>query len=177
MFIRRTQTRSTPSGQTYFTHRLVRSHRSQATSVATSSPSGPCCRLDPVGGRSPTHRVSQDKVRQQTLGAQPGGRHLSIPRHLWPCCAAVWIRSSAVRPLLPEASTALEEEAQRMAARLLEGEADVTGTGGEASSEDLQTVEVGSVELTRPRSVGVEQVGCWALEQLGLGEPCWVSWG
>ena len=27
MFIRRTQTRSTPSGQTYFTHRLVRSHR------------------------------------------------------------------------------------------------------------------------------------------------------
>ena len=27
MFIRRTQTRSTHSGQTYFTHRLVRSHR------------------------------------------------------------------------------------------------------------------------------------------------------
>ncbi len=24
--------------------------------------------------------------------------------------------------------------------------------------------------LTRPRSVGVEQVGCWALEQLGLGD-------
>ena len=57
-----------------------------------------------------------------------------------------------------------------MAERLLEGEADVTGTGGEASSEELQTVEVGSVELTRPRSVGVEQVGCWALEQLGLGD-------
>ena len=31
-------------------------------------------------------------------------------------------------------------------------------------------MEVGSVELTRPRSVGVEQVGCWALEQLGLGD-------
>ena len=57
-----------------------------------------------------------------------------------------------------------------MAERLLEGEADVTGAGGEASSEDLQTVEVDSVELTRPRSVGVEQVGCWALEQLGLVE-------
>ena len=56
-----------------------------------------------------------------------------------------------------------------MAERLLEGEADV-GAGGEASSEDLQTVEVDSVELTRPRSVGVEQVGCWALEQLGLGD-------
>ena len=46
----------------------------------------------------------------------------------------------------------------------------MTGTAGEASSEELQTVEVGSVELTRPRSVGVEQVGCWALEQLGLGD-------
>ena len=57
-----------------------------------------------------------------------------------------------------------------MAERLLEGEADVTGTAGEASSEDLQTVAVDSVELTRPRSVGVEQVGRWALEQLGLVE-------
>ena len=57
-----------------------------------------------------------------------------------------------------------------MAERLLQGEADVTGTAGEASSEDLQTVAVDSVELTRPRSVGVEQVGRWALEQLGLVE-------
>ena len=129
MFIRRTQTRSTPSGQTYFTHRLVRSHR--------------------VSG----------KVRQQTLLNL--GRHFSIPRHLWPLlCRRLDQILSGQLPLLPEASTQLEEEAQRMAERLLEGEADVTGTGGEASSEDLQTVEVDSVELTRPRSVGVEQVGC-----------------
>ena len=137
MFIRRTQTRSTPSGQTYFTHRLVRSHR--------------------VSG----------KVRQQTLLNL--GCHFSIPRHHWPLlCRRLDQILSGQLPLLPEASTQLEEEAQRMAQRLLEGEADVTGTGGEASSEDLQTVEVGSVELTRPRSVRVEQVGCWALEQLGL---------
>ena len=51
----------------------------------------------------------------------------------------------------------MEEEAQR----ILEGEADVTGTAGEASSEDLQTVAVDSVELTR-----LEQVGRWALEQV-----------
>ena len=91
MFIRRTQTRSTPSGQTYFTHRLVRSHR--------------------LSG----------KVRQQTLLNL--GRHFSIPRHLTgPCCAAVWIRSSAVScPCCQEASTQLEEEAQRMAERLLRG--------------------------------------------------------
>ena len=139
MFIRRTQTRSTPSGQTYFTHRLVRSHR--------------------VSG----------KVRQQTLLNL--GRHFSIPRHDWPLlCRRLDEILSGQLPLIQEGSAPLEEEAQRMAERLLEGEADVTGTAGEASSEDLQTVAVDSVELTRPRSVGVEQVGRWALEQLGLVE-------
>ncbi len=137
MFIRRTQTRSSSSGQTYFTHRLVR-----------------------------THRVS-GKVRQQTLLNL--GRHFSIPRDQWPLlCRRLDQILTGQLPLIEEVSTPLEEEAQRMAERLLEGEADVMGAGGEAPSEDLQTVEVGSVELMRPRSVGVEQVGCWALEQLGV---------
>ena len=139
MFIRRTQTRSLHSGQTYFTHRLVRSHR--------------------VSG----------KVRQQTLLNL--GRHFSVPREDWPLlCRRLDQILTGQLPLLPVASTPLEEEAQRMAQRLLEGEADVTGVGGEVASEDLQTVEVDSLALTRPRSVGVEQVGCWALEQLGLGD-------
>ena len=137
LFIRRTQTRSTQSAQTYFTHRLVRSQR--------------------ISG----------KVRQQTLLNL--GSHFSIPRHDWPLlCRRLDQILSGQLPLFQEGSAPLEEEAQRMAERLLQGEADVTGTGGEASSGDLQTVEVDSVELTRPRSVGVEQVGCWALEQLGL---------
>jgi len=139
MFVRRTQTRSLSSGQTYFTYRLVRSHR--------------------VSG----------KVRQQTLLNL--GRHFSIPREDWPLlCRRLDQILTGQLPLLPVASTLLEEEAQRMAQRLLEGEADVTGLGREAASEDLQTVEVDSVALTRPRSVGVEQAGCWALEQLGLGD-------
>ncbi len=139
MFIRRTQTRSISSGQTYFTHRLVRSHR--------------------VSG----------KVRQQTLLNL--GSHFPIPREDWPLlCRRLEDILSGQLPLLEEVSTPLEVEAQRMAERLLQGEADVMGAGREAPSEDLQTVEVGSVELTRPRSVGVEQVGCWALEQLGVGD-------
>ena len=64
----------------------------------------------------------------------------------------------------------MEEEAQRMASACSRGEADVTGTAGEASSEDLQTVEVDSVELRRPRSVGVEAGGPVGAEQLGLVE-------
>ncbi len=139
MFIRRTQTRSISSGQTYFTHRLVRSHR--------------------VSG----------KVRQQTLLNL--GSHFPIPREDWPLlCRRLEEILSGQLSLIQQSSTQLEEEAQRLAERLLQGEADVMGTGREAPSEDLQTVEVDSVELTRPRSVGVEQVGCWALEQLGVGD-------
>ena len=83
LFIRRTQTRSTPSGQTYFTHRLVRSHR--------------------LSG----------KVRQQTLAP------LLHPSGL---CR----RLDQILSQLIQGVTQLEEEAQRMAERLLEGEADVT---------------------------------------------------
>ena len=33
-------------------------------------------------------------------------------------------------------------------------------------SVDLQAVDVDSLELSRPRTVGVEQVGLWAMQQL-----------
>ena len=39
---------------------------------------------------------------------------------------------------------------------------------GGVGRPDLQTVDVGSLELVRPRSVGVEHVGLWAMERLGL---------
>ena len=34
--------------------------------------------------------------------------------------------------------------------------------------QDVQRVDVDSLELIRPRSVGVEHVGLWAMDQLGL---------
>ena len=40
--------------------------------------------------------------------------------------------------------------------------------GTTAEPTDVQPVDVDSLRLVRPRSVGVEQVGLWALEQLGL---------
>ena len=39
-----------------------------------------------------------------------------------------------------------------------------------AEGRDLQLVDVGTLELTRPRSVGVEHAGLWAMEELGLEE-------
>ena len=41
--------------------------------------------------------------------------------------------------------------------------------GAEVTATDLQTVDVESLELERPRTVGVEHVGLWAMERLGLG--------
>jgi len=38
----------------------------------------------------------------------------------------------------------------------------------ETASADLQAVDVNSLELTRPRTVGVEQLGLWAMQQLNF---------
>jgi hypothetical protein len=37
-----------------------------------------------------------------------------------------------------------------------------------AAPVDIQNVDVDSLELTRPRSVGVEQIGLWAMQQLNF---------
>ena len=61
---------------------------------------------------------------------------------------------------------ALEAHAQRIAAQLLARER--TGPPVAAHRPDIQRVDVDSLELIRPRSVGVEHVGLWAMDQLGL---------
>ena len=57
----------------------------------------------------------------------------------------------------------VEREAQRIAMQLVQRGAEVAAGG-----TDLQTVDVESLELERPRTVGVEHVGLWAMERLGL---------
>ena len=43
-----------------------------------------------------------------------------------------------------------------------------TGAPAPAHEHDIQRLDVDSLELLRPRSVGVEHVGLWAMDQLGL---------
>ena len=69
-------------------------------------------------------------------------------------------------PLARDAPPALESQAQRIAAQLLARER--TGTTVPAHRPDIQRVDVDSLELIRPRSVGVEHVALWAMDQLGL---------
>ena len=66
--------------------------------------------------------------------------------------------------LLDDVPAPIETEAQRIAALLLaRGHGEALGTGGDAVA-----IHPDSMALARPRSVGVEQVGLWAMEQVGL---------
>ena len=135
MFVRRTQTRRI-DGQTYYTHRLVRSQR------------------------------HGEKVRQRTLLNL--GRGFDIPKARWPSlCQRLEEILDGQTPLLDDTPAAVEREAQRIAAQVL-ARGGIDGQPPRTAGGDIQSVNVDSLELTRPRSVGVEQVGLWAVERLGL---------
>ena len=167
MYIRRTQTRSNATGEAYFTYRLVRSER--------------------IDG----------KVKQITLLNL--GRHFAVDQSLWP---ALCVRidellagqACLVDINLPKAAAV---EAERIVAQLQTHKAPAVslvaaapaqpGTKPAAQSEsavvpatDVQAVDVNTLELVRPRSVGVEHIGLWAMRQvdftgmlleLGLSSP------
>ena len=104
-------------------------------------------------------------VRQRTLLNL--GRHFNIPQAQWPLlCSRIDDILAGQTPLVADCPTAVEHEAQRIAAQLVARSTPVQGPA--AGPTDVQPVDVDSLRLVRPRSVGVEQVGLWALEQLGL---------
>jgi hypothetical protein len=147
MYVRRTQTRSTATGETYFTYRLVRSER------------------------------RGQKVRAVTVLNL--GRHFSVPQEHWPAlCARIEELLSGQQALLPmDLPVSVEAAAQRYAALLLarRGERQAAPAEGAGATEsavtaDVQLVDVDSLELTRPRSVGVEQVALWAMQAVGFIE-------
>ncbi len=144
MFVCRTRTRSR-DGKEYFTFRLVRSQR-----VA-------------------------DKVRQRTLLNL--GSQFPIQRDHWrTLCQRIQRLLDPQPDLLPiECDPAVEAEAQRIVERLLRDGVPLAdavpdpGSSRPASRQtDFQSVDVDSLQLARPRSVGVEHAALWAADQLGL---------
>jgi hypothetical protein len=140
MYIRRTQTRNTATGERYFTHRLVRSER--------------------VGG----------KVRQVTLLNL--GRHFAVAQADWPtlCARIEEILSGQAVLLGGRASLLVEREAQRLAAQLLAREGAAAPAPGPEAPADVHSIAVDSLQLSRPRTVGVEAVGLWAMAQVEFVE-------
>jgi hypothetical protein len=127
MYIRKTQTRNTMTGERYCTHRLVKSKR--------------------IGGQ----------VKQTTLLNL--GRHFTIEQAHWPLLCA---RVEELR-----GGQAVEREAQHIVAQLLVRQTS-QATGDEAKAMDVQAVDVESLDMIHPRTVGVEAIGVWAMEQIDL---------
>ena len=104
-----------------------------------------------------------EKVRQRTLLNL--GSDFPVERRHWAVlCARIQRLLDRQAELVPlTCPEEVERHAQRLVAQLLNSAA-----SGGVGRPDLQTVDVGSLELVRPRSVGVEHVGLWAMERLGL---------
>ena len=108
---------------------------------------------------------SGQRVRQRTLLNL--GSDFAVASEHWPVLCARIEQLISPQAVLVElgCAQAVEREAQRIAMQLVSRAPAVEGGGG-----DVQAVDVDSLELVRPRSVGVEQVGLWAMEQVGLEE-------
>lgn len=133
MFIRATRTGTSKDGSPRLSHRLVENQRQDA------------------------------KVRQRTLLNL--GRHFAIERQAWPllCERIEELLKGQPSLSLEPLPAAIEAEARRIAARLLERQ------GGETAGEDWETVDVGSARDMDGRTIGVEHAAWQALEMLGLG--------
>lgn len=143
MFIRRTHTRSRITGEPYSTYRLVEGRR--------------------VG----------NKVRQHTLLNL--GSHFDLPQALWPELSAriEQLLSGQNSLLSGKLAEPVEALAQRYAAQLIARQPqDVAIEAAAAARDDaanrFQEVDLTTLELVRPRSVGVEHAALGAMRQLGF---------
>jgi len=124
----------------------------------------------PTGESYSTYRLvasvrTGGKVRQQTLLNL--GKNFDLAKELWPqLCTRIEQILAGQLSLIPE-DPAVEKLAQRYAARLV-----MSGPkkeGGEVrEAVDYREVDIDSLELVRPRSIGVEHAGLAALEELQL---------
>jgi transposase len=138
MYIRRTHTSNSATGERYSTHRLVQSER--------------------VGGR----------VRQLTLLNL--GRHFALPQEEWPALCARLEELRCGQGALLASSGPVEREAQRLFAQLLARQGVTPPPASRTAGGDVQAVDIDSLELSRPRSVGVESVALWAMAEVNFVE-------
>jgi transposase len=158
MFIRKAATRNKSTGEAYFTYRLVASER------------------------------TGKQVRQITLLNL--GRHFDLPQSDWPrLCARIDALLAGQTGMLAEPD-AIETLAQRFTARLITARSEPAASAPDprplpapAANQPAPAppasippppdpayaeVDVASLQLTRPRSVGVEAAGLAAIDWLGI---------
>jgi transposase len=125
-----------------------------------------------TGGPYYTYRLVESVrndggVRQRTLLNL--GRHFDVPREQWaPLAQRIEQLVHSQDDWLPvDLDPQWEHAAQRYSALVVRAKARLD-EGGSAPVADYQSVDVDSLELVRPRSVGVEHVALSALRQVGL---------
>ena len=108
-----------------------------------------------------------ERIRQRTLLNL--GRHFDVPRAQWAALVQriAQLVGGQVDLMPADLDARWEEAAQRYAAQLIRTRASVE-EGRSADATDFQSVDLGSLELLRPRSVAIEQVALAALRQVGL---------
>jgi transposase len=133
----------------------------------------------PDGERYYTHRLVytariDGKIRQRTLLNL--GAHFAVKQADWgKLCQCVEARLYGQPGLALEAvPPVVEAEAERITAQLLSRPLSPSASNALAPG-DMQSVAIDSLMLTRPRSVGIEQLGLWAMAQVdfpGLLRDC-----
>jgi transposase len=120
-----------------------------------------------------TYRLVQSvreggRVRQRTLLNL--GRHFELPQAQWPALAQriEALVGGQAELFATELDGRWEQAAQHYAAQVIRARAG----SGEASGAvaDYHSIDVGAVDVVRPRSVAVEHVALAALRQVGLDE-------
>ncbi len=111
---------------------------------------------------------TEHTVRQRTLLNL--GRHFDVPREQWPALAQriEHIVSGQRELLAPELDPQWEGLAQRVSARVIRAQA--RDEDAASMAPEYHSVDVNSIDLLRPRSVGVEHVAIEALRQVALDQ-------
>lgn len=127
-------------------------------------------RSDIKGGSYFTYRLVTSErvgsqVRQKTLLNL--GSNFPLPKEQWPAlCSCIERQHSGQKTLVFE-TVEIEKLAAMYAGRLLAASPAPASPAGDTGC-DFQEVDTNSLELSRPRSVGVEHVALSAMSALGL---------
>ncbi|MBK1633951.1 transposase [Thiohalocapsa halophila] len=112
------------------------------------------------------------RVRQRTLLNL--GRHFEVPQAQWPALAQriEALVGGQAELFVADLDARWEQAAQHYAAQVIRARAG--RHEGSRAAGDYHSVDVGAVEVVRPRSVAVEHVALSALRQVGLDEQLTV---
>ena len=108
-----------------------------------------------------------DKVRQRTLLNL--GAYFDLLPAQWPLLCQRLDDLLGGQATLMDYPEEVENHAQRIVAQLISRQAETSLDADDTpSTSDWHSVDVDSLQLVRPRTVGVEHVALWAMQQVGL---------